>query len=699
MNQQQSLQKEQLQLINVVNPLRDNPLQSRADLQQAVRDLFVPLKKWFSQGCALVRPGYTGSFCSQRASELEGFARPLWGLVPLLAGGGDFDNLQLYHEGLLNGSDPQHPEYWGRAEDHDQILVEMAAIGFAIAIAPQAFWEPLSQTAKQNLVNWLQQINQVLVPDNNWLFFRVLVNLGLENVGAQTNKKALNSSLQQIEHFYLGDGWYADGLKMQRDYYISFAFHYYGLIYARLAQSSDPVRCQHFCERAALFAQDFIHWFSANGAAIPFGRSLSYRFAQGSFWGALAFANVEDGLPWGIIKGLTLRHLRWWAQQDIFNNDGTLSIGYTYPNLNIADEYISPGSPYWALKIFLPLALPDSHPFWQANEESLPNLPAVRAQNHPGMVLCADKNRSHIFALSSQQYVTGFRNGEATYAKFAYSTAFGFSIPSCQIGLAAGAYDSALALSEDNRHFRVREGPLEAHLLSTEQVQSRLQQLQSRLPAKSYKWWQHNFRRLKSISASRRHAKTILQIEDATLFSLWQPWPDVTVETWLFPMLPWHVRVHRLHNGRLLYSAEGGFALDRTEDCNDQTHYIRHKTGKALATYPAGLSGLRDLKIPGKGRTARRGQVQIAYPNTNLLHPRTVIPSLVGEHEEGEHWLICAVLGLPGVGNFEEIWNNPPTLLPGSDFNHRIVIRHQNKEKVLLFEDFIIRAKPISTSL
>jgi hypothetical protein len=687
MNEQQSLQDKQFHLTSIANPLRDNPLRSRTDLQQAVRDLFTPLKKWFSTGCARVRLGYTGTSFPQSASELEGFARPLWGLVPLIAGDGDFTDLQLYHKGFVNGSNPQHSEYWGRAKDFDQILVEMAAIGLALAIAPKAFWEPLSQTARQNLVNWLEQINRVQVHDNNWLFFRVLVNLGLENVGAQADKKALNSALQRIEHFYLGDGWYADGLNMQRDYYISFAFHYYGLIYARLAQFSDPIRSQQFCERAVLFAQDYIHWFTANGAALPFGRSLSYRFAQGSFWGALAFANVENGLPWGIIKGLTMRHLRWWAQQNIFNHDGTLSIGYAYPNLNIADEYISPSSPYWALKIFLPLALQDSHPFWQANEAPLPDLPPVWAQNHPGMILCADSSRSHIFALSSQQYVTGLRYGEAKYAKFAYSTAFGFSVPSCQIGLAAGAYDSILALSEDNRYFRVREGPFEAYLVPTGQLQSRLRQLKSRLPLDSSSWLRHNYQRLKLILSSQRSAKTMLKIEDVTLYSRWQPWPDVTVETWLFPMLPWHVRVHYLHNGRHLYSAEGGFALDRTEDCDDQTHYMRHKTGKALAAYSAGWSGLYDLKIPGRGRAARQGQVQIAYPNTNLLHPRTVIPSLLGEHEEGEHWLICAVLGLPGVGNYKEIWNNPPTLLSESDFKHRIAIQHQNEEKLILLEN------------
>jgi hypothetical protein len=657
------------------NPFADNPLCSRTDLQQAVQDLFAPLINRFSPGCARVRLGQTGAVSSQRAIELEGFARPLWGLVPLIAGGGNFDDMPLYRIGLTNGSNPQHPEYWGKAENYDQLIVEMAPIGLALAIASQQFWEPLDQTAQQNLVKWLQQINQAKVADNNWLFFRVLVNLGLEHVGIEPEKKAVTRNLDRIEDFYIGDGWYSDGLKMQRDYYIAFAFHYYGLIYAKLAKHYDPERSKRFCERAAQFAQDFVYWFATDGSALPFGRSLSYRFAQGSFWGALAFADVEvEGLPWGVIKGLVLRHLRWWMHQPIFNNDGTLSIGYAYPNLNIADQYISPGSPYWALKIFLPLALPSSHPFWQAEEALLPNLPPVQSQSHAGMILCSDKNRSHIFALSSGQYANWLRHGEAKYTKFAYSTAFGFSVPSCQAGLAEGAYDSVLALSDDNRHFRVRETPLEAQMVTG--------------------WWQnhsiggsirHLLHQLNSILPTPKHVVRIQHIENTTLYSLWQPWPDVLVETWLFPMLPWHIRIHRLHNGRRLFSAEGGFALDRTEVFSDKIHPIRYKTGEALAVSSAGWSGLRDLVLPRIGKTVRKGKVQFAAPNTNLLKPLTVIPSLIGHHNVGEHLLICAVLGLLDMSNPQEIWDQVPTLCLESTCKQKIVIKYNNEEKTILF--------------
>ncbi len=593
----------------MLNPLVSNPLRTRTDLQEAVRSLFAPLKSCFSHGHARVSIGQTGAHYARRYADLEGFARPLWGIAPLLAGGGNFEDLHLYHQGLANGCDPHHPEYWGQPGDYGQALVEMAPVGLALALAPHCFWEPLAPTAKQELARWLYSINEAKVGDNNWLLFRVLANIGLATAGASYSPEALQAALNLHETFYLGDGWYADGHTMQRDYYNTFVMHLIGLIYARFATQSDPERAQRYKARATEFAQDFQNWFAPDGAALPFGRSLTYRFAQGSLWGALAFADVE-ALPWGVLKGLALRHLRWWAQQPLFQNDGTLSIGYSYPNLNIAETYNSPASPYWAFTFFLPLALPDTHPFWQAEEEAITNLPALQLQRHPYMFLC--RTPGHLFALSSGQHDMGVRHGEAKYAKFAYSTTFGFSVSSATYGLAAGAYDSMLALSDDGLHFRVREVPLEA------------------------------------------------RIEDDYLYSRWSPWPSaVEIETWLLPRLPWHIRIHRLRTSIKLYSAEGGFALDRTEpERPSQRYQIQNGDGLALAVYPAGWSGLRDLQ------NQRQGKIIVADPNTNLLHSRTVIPTLLAEHEPGEYWLICTVIGETDLTTCDTLWNAPPA--PGA---------------------------------
>jgi hypothetical protein len=599
-------------------------LATRADLQAALLALIEPLLLRFSSGGARVRLGNTGAHFVDAAAELEGFARPLWGLVPLAAGGGAWEGWSLYQQGLAHGSDPAHPEYWGEPTDGHQRLVEMAAIGFGLALAPEQLWQPLSNTARSNLVRWLGRISELQTSDNNWHFFRVLVNLGLDRVGAPYSPEAIDRSLARIDQFYLGEGWYNDGppTRAQRDYYVPFALHFYGLIYAALMDDRDPQRSALYRERAASFARDFIHWFAPDGAALPFGRSLTYRFAQGAFWGALAYAGVE-ALPWGVIKGLALRHLRWWMGQAMLDHEGVLSIGYAYPNLNMAEDYNSPGSPYWALKFFLPLALSEEHPFWQAEEQPLPELPAVVAQPQAGMVICRDGG--HVFALNGLQYATWARHGEAKYSKLAYSTHFGFSVPVGQRGLVQGAYDNALALSDDGIHYRTREQPLACRI-------------------------EHHPPSGAGLPISPVHPLN-WGISSIQLISRWQPWPDVEVETWLIPALPWHLRLHHIRSGRPLYSAEGGWALDRTgDDPAANQGQSESGTGYALAIYPGGWSGLRDLN------GQRQGEVIRLSPNSNLLYPRTVLPMLLGTHEPGEYWLVCAVVARPDNTDWQAIW-------------------------------------------
>ncbi|ETT66675.1 hypothetical protein C172_06274 [Paenibacillus sp. FSL H8-457] len=57
----------------------------------------------------------------------------------------------------------------------------------------------------------------------------------------------------------------------------------------------------------------------------------------------------------------------------------------------MAENYNAPGSPYWALKTFLVLALAQDSPFWTAVEEDLPAGPAIWVQPEPHLVVCRNK--------------------------------------------------------------------------------------------------------------------------------------------------------------------------------------------------------------------------------------------------------------------------------------------------------------------
>lgn len=581
-----------------------NPLRSREDLQQAVTQLYNPLAACYSAGKARLKLGVTGTSYSEAKAGLEGFSRVLWGLVPHVAGGGESELREICLEGIRNGTNPSHEEYWGKADDYDQALVEMAAFGFALALAPDSIWAPLNVAEQRRLYDWLNQINDRELYDCNWLFFHVLVNLGFKNVGLPYDKARMEANLNRIDQFYLGNGWYSDGMPGHCDYYGPFAIHYYSLLYAKLMEEEDPERSARYKERASSFAKEFIYWFSGNGDALPYGRSLTYRFAQAAFWSALVYAGAEP-FPTGVMKGIILRHLRWWLRQPIFHADGTLSIGYSYPNLIMSENYNSPGSPYWAMKTFLPLALGKDHPFWAAPEMPLPDLEPCRVQKEPGMVVCRQEDRNHVLLFNAGNAITNqHTHTSAKYEKFVYSNAFGFSVPRAEWGLQQAACDSMLALSEGDNLYRVKRGIEECRIMEN------------------------------------------------VIYMRWKPWHDVEVRTWLAVGAPWHVRVHCIASARPLDSAEGGFALGTD---NGLWHTERGKK-TALVHSGCGASGAAALI----GWSA--AECIQPHANTNVLHPRTLIPTLTARLQPGISWLASGIYGQPGEADGLADWRFKPVV-------------------------------------
>jgi len=574
------------------NPISGNPLKTKDDLSEAIRQLTAPLRNLYSEGGARLQIRGGGAGHPVELADMEGFSRVLWGLVPYLAGGGkDTEIWDVSLQGIINGTDPSHPEYWGDAGDYDQRFVEMGVMGLALCLIPDRIWEPLDERERGNLYNWLNQINVHPCYDCNWLFFHVLVNLGFHHIGEPYDAEQMERNLNRIEEFYLGNGWYSDGVGGHSDYYVPIALQYFGLVYAKLMEQEDPERCARFRERGILFANQFLHWFSPDGSALPYGRSLTYRFAQSAFWSAFAFAGIRtETLTPGVVKGLILRNLRWWFKQPIFDPAGVLTVGYAYPNLVMAENYNAPGSPYWALKTFLVLALADDASFWTEPEEDMPKLAEISVQSEPHLVLCRDHETGHVAAFNSGHRSTNeHTHTSAKYEKFAYSTTFGFSVPRAEWGLGQGAFDSMLALSERDNLFRVRR--------------------------KNEETW----------------------IRGNVLYARWLPWFDVEVQSWIVAGLPWHVRIHRIAAKRALDAAEGGFALGLRKEQQTLNSGIGITAANGLGT--SGVYGLM-------GYT----EAQLVHPNanTNVLYPRTVIPVLRTALEPGIHVLASAVYGQAG---------------------------------------------------
>ena len=581
------------------NRVKDNPLKTREDVERAAVALIEPLLPLLSKGKARLHLGDTGAAYSDDIAEMEAFARPLWAIVPMLIGGSRLVEpiWALWREGIANGTNPAHHEYWGKINSYDQRQVEMAVFGYGMALAPQQFFFSLPQDAQQNLYQWLEQINHTELYHNNWIYFRVLVNIGFIACGLPHNQQRLIADFDVLETHYEGDGWYYD-LPGQLDYYTPWAFHYYGLIYARAMKDRDPQRSAQLLKRAKLIAPDIACWFDDSGEAIPYGRSLTYRFEQSAFFSALALAQGDgENLCYGQMKRLLLSNMRKWFAKPIFTRDGVLTIGYGYPNLLMAEGYNAPGSPYWALKAFACLALDQEHPFWNEPERLYPP-PEISVQKHMRMLLARSGKGDHVIAYPAGNCCEAHAHCDAKYEKFAYSTVFGFSVPKTQKNLAGGAFDSMLALSEDEVYWHTR------------------------YQAKEY------------------------ILDDDRIISVWKPLTGVKVRTTIVPAGNWHLRIHVIETNRWLQAVEGGFAIARGKEeeivCGDAQAFVRT---------PCGVSGIKTVQGYAKGEVIR------PEPNTNLMAPRTLLPVLRVQLAPGKHRLCCLVYGSPSgdVSDFKNI--------------------------------------------
>ena len=265
----------------------DNPFQSKEDILQAAASLLRPLIPHKSAcGARIKLPTTTGTGFDEISAQLEGFARPLWVVADLLTLQSNakpneypvLDDLGLesWVRGLSAGVDVSSPSFWGHLGNHDQRMVEMEPIAYALLSAPSNFL--FDSEAKDKSRAWLRSINEKGMPPSNWRWFRVLVNLALVKVcdiPYSEVKPILDADLSVLDSFYLDQGWSSDGAwsddKKQVDYYSgSFAIQYSQLAYIRFAADLDPERVERYRTQARDFSRTFWRYFDVDGTCIYF---------------------------------------------------------------------------------------------------------------------------------------------------------------------------------------------------------------------------------------------------------------------------------------------------------------------------------------------------------------------------------------------------------------------------------------------
>ena len=377
-------------------------------------------------------PGVPGGY-GTAVDGLEGFARTFLLAGFRVAGEQGRDPLNLlerYARGIAAGTDPSSPERWVTPKEHGQAKVEAASIALILDLTRPWLWDNLDAGVQERVVDYLAQVvGDPDYPRTNWVWFRIVVEQFLASVGGPWSLEDMESDLAVHESFVREGGWYCDGEERSYDHYCGWALHVYPILWSRmagadrLAASRLPAYTQHLDR----FLLDAIRLVGADGSPLIQGRSLTYRFAAAAPFWLGAYAGTTALEP-GLLRRAASGVVQHFTERGVPDQDGLLTVGWHHPWRPLAQRYSGPGSPYWAAKGMLGLALPADHPVWTSVEQPLPVEQAdqLAVIDAPGWALSSTRADGvvRVYNHGTDHAEPGDRVGDSPlYARLAYSTA------------------------------------------------------------------------------------------------------------------------------------------------------------------------------------------------------------------------------------------------------------------------------------
>ncbi|HEX7164824.1 MAG TPA: DUF2264 domain-containing protein [Trebonia sp.] len=377
-------------------------------------------------------PGAEGGY-GRAVDGLEGFARTFILAAFRLAGeqGRGLEELaDFYARGVEAGVDARCANRWVRMDEHAQAKVEAASIALSLDMTRPWIWDQLAPASQGAIIEYLAAVvGDRSYPRTNWLWFRVVVETFLRSVGGPWSQEDIDEDLALHDSFYQGDGWLSDGAERAYDHYGGWALQLYPVLWARMHGAEDlaGTRVRQDVARLDRFLLDALALVGGNGSPLIQGRSLIYRFAAAAPFWAGVLAEVPSSSP-GQLRHAANAVVGHFAAAGVPGRGEVLTMGWHHEWRALAQGYSGPGSPYWAVKGLLGVALPAGHPVWSAAAEPLPVEcgDTLRVISAPGWLVSGTQADGIVRVINHG--TDHARPGELTadsplYARLGYSTA------------------------------------------------------------------------------------------------------------------------------------------------------------------------------------------------------------------------------------------------------------------------------------
>lgn len=321
----------------------------------------------------------------KRVSYMECFGRLMAGIAPWLSLPDDDtaegrQRRQLRQWALVsykNAVDPQSHDCLLWSENF-QTLVDAAYLAESFLRGYDSLWMPLDKTTKERYIKNFTALRRINPLYTNWLLFTATIETFLQKADGSGDTYRLSSTLRKINEWYVGDGWYSDGVSFTFDYYNSFVIQpMYVECVSELTHNGkerDYAGCRYDIawKRLDRFSAIIERLISPEGTFPVFGRSITYRTGVLQPLAMVAWhkrlpASLHEGQ---VRSGITAVLKRMFGDNRNFNSKGFLTLGFNGHQPQTANVYTDNGSLYMASLALLPLGLPATDSFWTATAES-----------------------------------------------------------------------------------------------------------------------------------------------------------------------------------------------------------------------------------------------------------------------------------------------------------------------------------------
>jgi len=228
----------------------------------------------------------------------------------------------------------------------------------------------LAALIQQQVIDQFKVTRATVPVYSNWLLFSGMIEAFFCKYDIEYDAVRLDFGVKEFtKHWYVGDGLFSDGMAFHYDYYNSIVIHpnlntiidvvnSKKNIYAKEATSLNII--------SKRYAQILERQINTDGSYPVVGRSVVYR---GGVFHHLAYIAYKQQLPESLKPAqvrcaLTAVIKKTLEAPTTFNDKGWLNLGIYGSQPDLADVYITTGSLYMCMDIFLPLGLPQTDDFW-----------------------------------------------------------------------------------------------------------------------------------------------------------------------------------------------------------------------------------------------------------------------------------------------------------------------------------------------